>query len=126
MDRALSKSVTEYDNGFAIYNTTSLDSMNNENLSYYKGISSVNFKHKKDKRYEHAEVTEELFVIGSEIVQSRPKRKLSKKFDIKKYSNYENEFWKEIKHPFYTPLPQGVKHALETYLTEFENVKVKK
>ena len=118
--------VTEYDNRFAIYNTTSLDSMNNENISYYKEIASGTFKHKKDKRYEQIEAINELFVIGSEIVQSKPKKNISKRFNYKEYSNYENEFWKEIKHPFYTPLPQGVKHALEGYLTELENVSGKK
>ena len=118
--------INEYDNRFAIYNTTSLDSMNNENLSYCKRITSGAFKHKKDKKYKHVEAIDEFFVIGSEIVQSKPKRKLLKRSGHKEYSNYENEFWKEIKHPFYTPLPQGVKHALETYLTEFENVSGKK
>ena len=116
-------SIIEYHNGFAVYHTPLLDSMNNKNLLYHKEIKKLRFKHKKDRKYQVVEGIDEFFVLNIEIVMDVPKKVLSKRFTSKKYSNYRNEFWKDVKHPLYKPLPKGINYALETALTELENIR---
>ena len=115
-------SIIENNLGFAVYNTLSLDSLNNKNLIYLKEIRELRFKHKKDKEFQHIEGIHEFFVTEIEILSEFKKSLHSKWFGFNGKSDYVTEYWKDFsKHSFYKPLPSGVEWALKNKLTELEN-----
>lgn len=104
----------------SIFETSSNQKINLENLIYFKEIRSYDIKRKQKDKFQKVEATHEFYLLEKEYVNKLESKQFDNFYTFKRPSNFVDKYWGKVDNKYFQPLPKSVEKYIEENLILIE------
>lgn len=98
----------------SLFNTTTFDEAEYNNLLYFKETRAYDIKAKKDKAYQKVEAIHEVFVLDYRFSETMDTTNMHPNYTFINSSSYTEKYWEKVNNVLFQPLPESI----ELFITE--------